>query len=209
MFSIALLQVESKIGTLIEDTEFGPHGITKIVACLTLALVQSGPVVLFRTLSHGPECVKLCVVMIREFSNPGAAGDSKVNVRVLHHSICRPQVLKRVNLINLFTAAGPLIQLVKRIPERVRGNKKIMTDLAALISHDAHQFLAIRLGTCLFTPPVSEHSSHETYNSGERDTAERPSQSEPSTPVCHAHLTNIELIANTRATRLTPLDLSG
>jgi hypothetical protein len=70
-----------------------------------------------------------------------------------------------------------------------------MADLAPLISHSAHQFPAVRFGTCLFAPSVSEHSSHETYDSSKRDTAERSSQSEPSTPVCHTHLTNIELIA--------------
>jgi hypothetical protein len=77
----------------------------------------------------------------------------------------------------------------------VRSNEKSVTCLAALISHNARQFLAVYFGACLFTPAVSERSSRQTNNARKSDTAECPGQGEPSTPVCHAHLTNIELVA--------------
>ena len=51
-----------------------------------------------------------------------------------------------------------------------------MGNLAALISYGARLFLMVRVDACLFSPPVSKHSSHKTQHSIQRDTAERPSR---------------------------------
>ncbi len=75
-----------------------------------------------------------------------------------------------------------------------------MGDFAPLISNGTHLFLTVRIHARLFSPSVSKHSSHKTHHSSQRDTAECPSQGEPSTRICHAHLTNFDPIAKAWAT---------
>src|SRR5215469_14220258 len=133
-------------------------------------------------MSLGRELVKLSLIRVRKPSDLGSTANGEVHVRVLQSVVCCSQVFTTVNL---FASVGIQIQLVQRLPERIRRDQVVMACLATLISNGAALLLAVGVNTCLLSPSVTKRSRRKADQPSYRDAAKDSTEGEPSARIVH------------------------